>query len=46
MAMLNHIQNILPVFGAPTIEIFLLRIGGQINKTTFATTQTGKLSMS
>jgi hypothetical protein len=35
MTMLNDIQNIVPVFRAPAVKIFFLRIGSQIDETTF-----------
>jgi hypothetical protein len=42
MTVLDHIQNVMPVFGAPAVKIFFLRIGGQINETTLAALQAGK----
>jgi hypothetical protein len=42
MAVLDHFQNIMPVLFAPAFKIFFLRISGQINKTAFAASQTGK----
>jgi hypothetical protein len=41
MAVINDIQDVLPVFGAPAIKIFLLRISGKIDKTTLAASQAG-----
>jgi hypothetical protein len=42
MAVFDHIQNVVPLFGAPPVIILLLRISRKINKTTFAALQAGK----
>jgi len=42
MAVLDYHQNVLPVFSAPTVKIFFLRVSCQINETTLAASQAGK----
>jgi hypothetical protein len=39
MAVIDNVQDVLPVFCSPACKIFLLCIGGQINETTFAASQ-------
>jgi hypothetical protein len=41
VAVVDDIQDVLPVFGAPAVIIFLLRISFQIDKTTLAASQAG-----
>jgi hypothetical protein len=36
MPVIDDIQDVLPVFGAPAVKIFLPGISSQIDKTTFA----------
>jgi hypothetical protein len=40
MVVIYDIQDVLPVFGAPAVKIFLLCISCQIDKTTLAASQT------
>jgi hypothetical protein len=42
MAVLNDIEDVMSVFGAPTVKILLLSIGGQIDETTFTAAFAGK----
>jgi len=42
MTVLDHLQNILPVFFAPAVKIFFFGVSGKINKTAFATAETGQ----
>jgi hypothetical protein len=39
MAVFDHFQNVMPVFGTPAVKIFFFRVGSQINKTTLAASQ-------
>jgi hypothetical protein len=42
MTVLNHVQNVMPVLGAPAVKIFFLRVSCQINETALAASQAGK----